>query len=139
VSSFPAGSLSVRLSDGPGQCVGRLEVQFRGQWSLVEKNSRSNDDNTDAACKQLGCGRARRDDQALGQFTQGSLTPFLQMTCRESQNLSDCEMIQEKRRTINQATTIVCEGLPVLRCTVLCTHASFTPLTFNVAILYFTI
>ncbi|XP_040009026.1 antigen WC1.1 [Xiphias gladius] len=63
-----AGSIAVRLTDGPGKCAGRLEIQHEGGWRQVDKNGWT-DINSDTVCKQMKCGR---NSASLEKFRQGS-------------------------------------------------------------------
>ncbi|XP_004858827.1 CD5 antigen-like [Heterocephalus glaber] len=83
---------SVRLASGPGHCVGRVEVEHKGQWSTVCKTGW----NLQAAkvlCRQLGCGRALVAQRQCKETTQGQGSIWMsKMTCLgEEAMLQDCD------------------------------------------------
>ncbi|KAL7399027.1 hypothetical protein ABVT39_018790 [Epinephelus coioides] len=82
-----ADSVKVNLTDGPGRCAGRVEIQHEGQWRRVYKNQWT-DINSNVVCKEMGCGEKRKDEN----FFQGS-SEFLTKTveCKEkNKNISEC-------------------------------------------------
>ncbi|XP_048065757.1 scavenger receptor cysteine-rich type 1 protein M160 isoform X2 [Megalobrama amblycephala] len=52
-----AGSLDVRLSDGLGQCSGRVELQWEGSWLSISSKDWA-DANSDMVCEHLKCGKS---------------------------------------------------------------------------------
>ncbi|XP_078026342.1 scavenger receptor cysteine-rich type 1 protein M130 isoform X1 [Epinephelus lanceolatus] len=82
-----ADSVKVNLTDGPGRCAGRVEIQHKGQWKRVYKNQWT-DINSNVVCKEMGCGEKRKHEN----FFQGS-SEFLAKTveCNENnKNISEC-------------------------------------------------
>ncbi|MBN3311260.1 DMBT1 protein, partial [Amia calva] len=81
----------LRLSRGPSNCSGRVEVLFRGTWGSVCTDSWDLRD-TQVVCRQLGCGEA---ESAVGEvpWGEGNSTVRLdEVNCRGSElHLWDCE------------------------------------------------
>ncbi|XP_034027370.1 scavenger receptor cysteine-rich type 1 protein M160 [Thalassophryne amazonica] len=85
-----AGSMNVRLTDGPGKCAGRLEIQHENQWKRVTTHHWSTD-NSDKICELLKCGNAAKSSTP-DIFSPGS-GPLLQLNlkCNTSHShISDC-------------------------------------------------
>ncbi|XP_071331666.1 scavenger receptor cysteine-rich type 1 protein M160 isoform X2 [Trachinotus anak] len=83
-----AGSISVRLKDGPGKCAGRLEVQYEGRWK-VYKNEWTKI-NSEIVCKQLNCGS--KGEVSHKKFCNGS-DDFLTTTVKcnpDVKTISEC-------------------------------------------------
>ncbi|KAM4610649.1 scavenger receptor cysteine-rich type 1 protein M160 [Polymixia lowei] len=105
-----AGSLRVRLSDGPDECAGRVEIKHKGQWKKpVEKGW--TDENSDVVCNDLDCGNAKRS-ASREKFTKGS-SQFLHVTVTcttASTNISDCQITNTiKPKSGSAAAGITCQ------------------------------
>ncbi|XP_012991778.2 scavenger receptor cysteine-rich type 1 protein M160 [Esox lucius] len=105
-----SGSVDVRLSDGPGRCAGRVEIQYENTWKSV-KTSNWKAENSKVMCSHLGCGY----DKVPGdQFIEGKSPVMTQeLTCDStSKSISQC--IKQKETKKNEKNVknqmLVCEG-----------------------------
>ncbi|XP_068615102.1 scavenger receptor cysteine-rich type 1 protein M160-like, partial [Brachionichthys hirsutus] len=104
-----AGSVDVRLADGPGRCAGRVEVQYTGQWRRADKKGWT-DTNSDVVCKQLKCGNKRKSPYP-GDFSQGS-GDFLAKAVNCSSNalhISECVNFSKAASGEKFMIAITCE------------------------------
>lgn len=102
-------SVKVNLTDGPGRCAGRVEIQHEGQWRRVYKNQWT-DINSNVVCKEMGCGKKKEHEK----FFQGS-SEFLTKTvkCNENnKNISECftDKSNPLGREDTEAIGIICTG-----------------------------
>ncbi|NWX50822.1 DMBT1 protein, partial [Steatornis caripensis] len=81
----------LRLENGPGRCVGRVEVLHHNQWGTVCDNSWSLAEAT-VVCRQLGCGTAT-SAPGSAHFGQGSGRIWLDnVNCTGTEaTLSECQ------------------------------------------------
>lgn len=106
-------SLNARLVDGPGKCAGRVEIQYKGRWRQVRKDSEWTDDNSNSVCKEMECGKMRKST-GPGKFSQGS-GDFLSnpVKCnKDANNISACDIEIERSTAVgnNEAVGVICEG-----------------------------
>ncbi|XP_041802231.1 antigen WC1.1 [Chelmon rostratus] len=103
-----ADSMDVRLMDGPGTCAGRLEIQYEGQWRRVAKDGWTAD-NSDAVCRQQGCGNSRKSASA-DKFSPGSGDFFNKaVTCKKNAlHISECT-IGDSITVPSETAEITCE------------------------------
>ncbi|XP_029579848.1 scavenger receptor cysteine-rich type 1 protein M130 [Salmo trutta] len=91
-----SGSVKVRLSDGPGRCAGRVEIQYEGVWKSV-RASNWNDENSKVFCNQMICGDALTDTDSFIQGTSQVLNN--EVTCSsDSKSISNCIKSTNKRQ-----------------------------------------
>lgn len=95
--------------DGPGTCAGRLEIQYEGQWRRVAKDGWTAD-NSDAVCRQQGCGNSRKSASA-DKFSPGSGDFFNKaVTCKKNAlHISECT-IGDSITVPSETAEITCEG-----------------------------
>ncbi|XP_041655928.1 scavenger receptor cysteine-rich type 1 protein M130 isoform X1 [Cheilinus undulatus] len=89
-----AGSLDVRLEDGPGTCAGRLEIKHKGQWLRVNDKTWKSP-NSDVVCRHLNCGNERKPISPDVKYSKGS-GGFLDVTitCADNaEHISECKVI----------------------------------------------
>ncbi|XP_030053424.1 deleted in malignant brain tumors 1 protein isoform X2 [Microcaecilia unicolor] len=80
----------VRLTGGPNQCAGQVEVAHDGQWTTVCGRTWDFHDAT-VACKELGCGNAVSLGSGDYGHNAGNIW-LLDVNCRGTESrLSDCE------------------------------------------------
>lgn len=83
-----AESINVRLTDGPGKCAGRVEIEYDGTWQRV-KDKDWTDINTEKVCKQLKCGKKSPNSDKFSQGTGPMLLPSV--NCQQDANdISEC-------------------------------------------------
>ncbi|XP_036613732.1 LOW QUALITY PROTEIN: CD5 antigen-like [Trichosurus vulpecula] len=81
----------LRLVDGPGPCIGRVEVKYAGKWGTVCNTGWTLQD-AKVLCRELGCGRpiltkgsCNKDQEGTGNIWPG------QVECQGSEaSLNDC-------------------------------------------------
>uniref|UniRef100_A0A4W6FY21 SRCR domain-containing protein n=1 Tax=Lates calcarifer TaxID=8187 RepID=A0A4W6FY21_LATCA len=110
-------SLNARLVDGPGKCAGRVEIQYKGRWRQVRKDSEWTDDNSNSVCKEMECGKMRKST-GPGKFSQGS-GDFLSnpVKCnKDANNISACDIEIERSTAVgnNEAVGVICEDHKVI-------------------------
>ncbi|XP_055788854.1 antigen WC1.1 [Salvelinus fontinalis] len=102
-----SGSVKVRLSDGPGRCAGRVEIQHEGVWKSVRK-SNWNDQNSRVICNQLICGDALADTDSFIQGTSQVLNN--EVTCTsDSKSISNCIKPTNKRQQQDKNKMLICQ------------------------------
>ncbi|XP_006895564.1 PREDICTED: CD5 antigen-like [Elephantulus edwardii] len=102
---------TVRLTDGLGRCMGRVEVKYQGQWSSVCKAG-WNLQEAKVVCRQLGCGRAILTRGCCDRATQGRgpIWPNRVLCSGKELTLEDCLSIpQEENCTHTEDTWVQCE------------------------------
>ncbi|NXG14887.1 C163A protein, partial [Grallaria varia] len=106
------GAAEVRLVNGGGRCVGRVEVKHEEQWGTVCDSDWDKKDAT-VVCRQLGCGVALRA-HTRAHFGQGSGPVWMnRVACRGSEAaLSDCPHAgwRELHCTHNWDAGVTCSG-----------------------------
>ncbi|XP_064139127.1 CD5 antigen-like isoform X1 [Loxodonta africana] len=82
---------TVRLADGPGRCIGRVEVKHQDQWGTVCKAG-WNLQAAKVVCRQLGCGKATLTRGNCKRATQGQGPIWLnQVSCSGKElTIQDC-------------------------------------------------
>lgn len=103
-----AGSVDVKLVDGPGKCSGRLAVQDEGQWKQVSADGWA-DERSDIVCKHLECGdKSRRSKK--DKFIKGT-GDMVTMTCgKDASNIADCKTNPNPSGKAQHPVGITCEG-----------------------------
>ncbi|XP_047187233.1 scavenger receptor cysteine-rich type 1 protein M160 isoform X3 [Scophthalmus maximus] len=104
-----AGSVSVRLEDGPGKCAGRLEIQYEGRWKQVYEQNWT-DTNSNTVCKQMNCGNKHLSPHR-DKFIHGS-GDFLTKTVEcntEASTIHECFPNNPKGPSKSEAVGITCE------------------------------
>ncbi|XP_016411735.1 scavenger receptor cysteine-rich type 1 protein M160-like [Sinocyclocheilus rhinocerous] len=85
-----SGSLDVRLSDGLGDCSGRVEVKWEGSWRPIGSDRTTM--NSDVVCQHLNCGTSIQINREL--FIEGEKEPpewLWNVKCRNSSvKLHEC-------------------------------------------------
>ncbi|XP_037540471.1 scavenger receptor cysteine-rich type 1 protein M130 [Nematolebias whitei] len=107
-----AGSVDVKLVDGPGKCSGRLAVQDEGQWKQVSSAGWT-DEGSDIVCKHFECGdKSRRNNK--DKFIKGT-GDTVTMTCeKDSSKISDCKISPNPSSKTQDPVGITCEGHKVI-------------------------
>ncbi|XP_077330861.1 T-cell differentiation antigen CD6-like [Lithobates pipiens] len=102
------GHREVRLSGGPNNCWGRLEVYMDGVWGTVCDGSWYDDD-SDKVCKALGCESFVKNTKY--EHTLSTSVTFL---CSQSYSLWECKVLTKNPNTCRQAKAvgIVCNTSP---------------------------
>ncbi|XP_006861804.1 PREDICTED: CD5 antigen-like [Chrysochloris asiatica] len=104
---------TVRLADGPGRCIGRVEVKHQNQWGTVCKAS-WNLQAAKVVCRQLGCGRATLTQRCCSRAMQGQGPIWLsQVSCSGKElTLQDCPSRPwgMNNCTHDEDTWVQCEG-----------------------------
>ncbi|XP_040203309.1 T-cell differentiation antigen CD6-like [Rana temporaria] len=95
-----AGHREVRLSGGPNNCSGRLEVYMDGVWATVCDGSWFDDDSA-KVCKALGCGSFVKN--AKYEHTLSTSVTFL---CSHSYSLWECKILTKNPNTCRQAKAV---------------------------------
>lgn len=112
MSCHDTDSLKVKLSDGPGKCAGRLEIQHEGKWKAVRKSEYVTPVNSDKICNFINCGKARQSTSA-DKFTRGSGS-FMDMTLKcksDSNSIADClTATSNSQREPTGQVEIICQG-----------------------------
>ncbi len=105
-----AGSLKVRLSDGLGNCSGRVEVQWEGSWKPI--GSETSTMNSDVVCQHLKCGTSIQTNRNL--FIEGKQQQWLwNVRCKSSSaKLHECFDNPDLRppRQNEKDIEIICQG-----------------------------
>ncbi|XP_024240911.1 scavenger receptor cysteine-rich type 1 protein M130 [Oncorhynchus tshawytscha] len=83
-----SGSVKVRLSDGPGRCAGRVEIQHEGVWKSV-RESNWKEENSKVICNQMICGDALANTDSFIQGTSQVLSNEVICTSN-SKSISNC-------------------------------------------------
>lgn len=104
-SSVP-DSVDVRLRDGRDRCAGRLEIKYEGAWQRVPEQGWT-DDNSNAVCRQLGCGGGRRAGQEFPQGTSAFLATAV--SCSKAENIAEC-ITSSKNTGGKSAVMLICDG-----------------------------
>uniref|UniRef100_A0AAV2M1C8 SRCR domain-containing protein n=1 Tax=Knipowitschia caucasica TaxID=637954 RepID=A0AAV2M1C8_KNICA len=89
--------VKLRLSDGPGRCSGRLDLWFEGRWQKARQSQWSRM-NSEAVCKDLGCGEGVIGSPSPHRFPQGP-HPYLDRSFQcspDAQSLLRCPMREER-------------------------------------------
>lgn len=100
----------MRLSDGPGRCAGRVEIQYEGVWKSV-RASNWNDENSKVFCNQMICGDALADTDSFIQGTSQVLNN--EVTCTsDSKSISNCIKSTNKRQQEQDKNKmLICQGI----------------------------
>ncbi|XP_077346578.1 T-cell differentiation antigen CD6-like [Lithobates pipiens] len=94
------GHREVRLSGGPNNCWGRLEVYMDGVWGTVCDGSWYDDD-SDKVCKALGCESFVKNTKY--EHTLSTSVTFL---CSQSYSLWECKVLTKNPNTCRQAKAV---------------------------------
>ncbi|XP_056115506.1 antigen WC1.1 [Rhinichthys klamathensis goyatoka] len=85
-----AGSLDVRLSDGLGQCSGRVELQWEGSWKSINSNGWTAVE-SNMVCEHLKCGQSTSMTKLFIEGKQKQLESPWRFKCESSSaKLSEC-------------------------------------------------
>ncbi|XP_041712992.1 antigen WC1.1 isoform X1 [Coregonus clupeaformis] len=108
-----SGSVKVRLSDGPGRCAGRVEIQYEGKWKSVGE-SNWKEENSKVMCKELNCGDAVAAP-GTDSFIQGNSPVMdIEVTCVSgSTSISSCikptNKLQQQLQQQEKNKMLICQ------------------------------
>lgn len=110
--TLSSGDHAVRLSGGPDQCAGRVEVWRGGEWGTVCDDQWDVRD-ANVVCRQLGCGYALRVSGQGGSFPPGRGPVHLDdLNCTGTEdNLWSCPSTQDESDCGHKEDAgVVCSG-----------------------------
>uniref|UniRef100_A0A4W5QI59 SRCR domain-containing protein n=1 Tax=Hucho hucho TaxID=62062 RepID=A0A4W5QI59_9TELE len=102
-----SGSVKVRLSDGPGRCAGRVEIQHEGVWKSV-RASNWNNENSKVICNQMICGDASTHTDSFIEGTSQVMNN--EVTCTsDSKSISNCIKPTNKQPQQGKNKMLTCQ------------------------------
>ncbi|KAM9350289.1 scavenger receptor cysteine-rich type 1 protein M130 [Symphorus nematophorus] len=105
-------SMKVKLVDSPGECAGRVEIQYEGEWRRVNEQGWT-DKNSNTVCKQLSCGGKKSSSEKYSQGSAGFLSKVV--NCKsDGSDISKCIENNPSVGREDKAVSITCEEHKVL-------------------------
>lgn len=102
-----AGSLDVRLRNGPGDCSGRVEVQWEGSWESINFKVWTTVE-SDMVCEHLKCGKSTPEPKLFKGEIQNQLEWPWHFKCEtDSAKLDDCIKTETKPSSSSGGNVVI--------------------------------